>query len=86
MATGKAYASVKLRMPSGDAADRVKTDAAFAAQTTADPKFGTLRRGALPIMVGGDLIGAMAVSGAPGGDKDEVCVKAALDRISARLR
>ena len=33
------------------------------------------------IMSGGDILGAFAVSGAPGGDKDEACVKAAMDKI-----
>jgi len=33
-------------------------------------------RGALPIKVGEDVIGAAGVSGAPGGEKDEACVKA----------
>jgi uncharacterized protein GlcG (DUF336 family) len=37
-------------------------------------------------MVGGELIGVMAVSGAPGGDKDEVCVKAGLDSVASRLK
>jgi uncharacterized protein GlcG (DUF336 family) len=52
----------------------------------ADPKIGTARRGALPIKVGGEIIGAMSVSGAPGGDKDEVCTQAGLDKIASRLK
>ena len=43
-------------------------------------------RGALPIMVGEDVIGAAGVSGAPGGDKDEACVKAALDKVADQLK
>lgn len=41
--------------------------------------------GALPIQAGGSLIGAVGVSGAPGGDKDEACARAALDALGERL-
>jgi uncharacterized protein GlcG (DUF336 family) len=37
-------------------------------------------------MVGGASIGAFAVSGAPGGDKDEPCAKAGLAKIQDRLQ
>jgi uncharacterized protein GlcG (DUF336 family) len=37
--------------------------------------------GGLPIKSGGTLLGAMSVSGAPGGEKDEACVKAGLEKI-----
>ncbi len=42
--------------------------------------------GGFPIKVGGEIIGAMSVSGAPGGDKDEVCTQAGLDKIASRLK
>jgi len=82
----KTAATIKYKVPSGDIADRVKTDAALDAEVKADPKIGTARRGALPIKVGGEIIGAMSVSGAPGGDKDEVCTQAGLDKIASRLK
>ncbi len=41
--------------------------------------------GGLPIQAGGSLIGAVGVSGAPGGDKDEACARAALDAVAERL-
>jgi len=37
-------------------------------------------------MVGEDTIGAIGISGAPGGDKDEVCAKAGIDKVAAQLR
>ncbi len=37
--------------------------------------------GGLPIEAGGLLLGALAVSGAPGGDADEKCAKAGIDTI-----
>jgi hypothetical protein len=42
-------------------------------------------QGALPIKVGDDVIGAAGASGAPGGEKDEACVKAALDKVADQL-
>ena len=43
-------------------------------------------QGGLPIMVDGKLIGVVAVSGAPGGDKDAACAQEALDKVADRLR
>lgn len=41
--------------------------------------------GAQPIRAAGSLIGAVGVSGAPGGDKDDNCAKAALKAVEERL-
>jgi len=41
--------------------------------------------GALPIRAAGSLIGAVGVSGAPGGDKDKACAAAALRKVEERL-
>jgi uncharacterized protein GlcG (DUF336 family) len=41
--------------------------------------------GGVPIKVGNETIGAIGVSGAPGGDKDEACANAGLAKISDRL-
>ena len=82
----KTTTTIKYKVPSGEIADRVKTDTALDAEVKADPKIGTARRGALPIKVGGEIIGALSVSGAPGGDKDEVCVQAGLEKIASRLK
>ena len=38
--------------------------------------------GALPIEAGGSLLGAIAVSGAPGGDADDACAKAGIKAIA----
>jgi len=82
----KTSTTIKYKVPSGEIADRAKTDAALDAEIKADPKIGTARRGALPIKVGSEIIGAISVSGAPGGDKDEVCAQAALDKVKSRLK
>jgi uncharacterized protein GlcG (DUF336 family) len=41
--------------------------------------------GALPIEAGGNLLGAIAVSGAPGGDADDACAKAGIKAISEEI-
>ena len=43
-------------------------------------------QGGLPIMVGMDAVGAIGVSGAPGGDKDEACAKAGIDKVAGDLK
>lgn len=44
-----------------------------------------MMQGGLPIDAGGYRIGAIGVSGAPGGDKDEACVAIALEKLLERL-
>jgi uncharacterized protein GlcG (DUF336 family) len=86
IAMGKAQAVLKTKMSSGEAAAKAKSDSAFMAQLTGDPLVGTPRQGGIPIMIGGEMVGAFAVSGAPGGDKDEPCAIAGLDKIQERLK
>ena len=79
----KAYTARTFRRTSGDFANSVKGNA------TAGALFLTnivAAQGALPIKVGDDTIGAIGVSGAPGGDKDEACAKAGIDKVSADLK
>ena len=57
--------------------------------TTAPPATipGTINaQGGVPIKVGDATIGAVAVSGAPGGDKDAACANAALSKVLDRLK
>ena len=42
--------------------------------------------GGVPIYRAGKLIGGVGVSGAPGGEKDEVCANAGLARVEAALK
>jgi uncharacterized protein GlcG (DUF336 family) len=42
--------------------------------------------GGVPIKVGEQTIGAVAVSGAPGGDKDAACANAALSKLADKLK
>ncbi len=41
--------------------------------------------GGLPIRSAGSLVGAVGVSGAPGGERDEACAQKALDSVAERL-
>jgi uncharacterized protein GlcG (DUF336 family) len=42
--------------------------------------------GGVPIKVGDQTIGAVSVSGAPGGDKDAACANAALMKVADKLK
>lgn len=44
-----------------------------------------LLRGGVPIRAGGSLIGAVGVSGAPGGEKDEACALEGIKAVQDRL-
>ncbi len=79
----KAYTSRTFRIPSGEFVQRVKDN----------PTSGAVHltgivaaQGALPIKIGDEVIGAAGVSGAPGGEKDEACVKAGLDKVADQLK
>jgi len=79
----KAYTARTFRIPSGEFAQRVKDN----------PTLGAVHltgivaaQGALPIKVGDEVIGAVGVSGAPGGEKDEVCAKAGIDKMADQLK
>jgi len=41
--------------------------------------------GGLIVEAGGSLVGAIGVSGAPGGDADETCAKAGIEAIQSKL-
>lgn len=42
-------------------------------------------RGGVPIRAAGALVGAIGVSGAPGGDKDEACALEGIESVAERL-
>ncbi len=83
--TTKVASVIKYKVPSLELVERVKTDAALDAAIKADPAIGQARGGAIPLMVGSDMVGVIAVFGAPGGDKDAVCAQAGVDNVKARL-
>ena len=84
IAMSKIQAVLKYKMSSGDVAKKAAADPTFAAEIKANPQIDTARQGALAIMKGSETIGFFAVSGAPGGDKDEVCTSAGLAKIAGK--
>ena len=42
--------------------------------------------GGVPIKVGNEVIGAVGVSGAPGGEKDEACANAGIAKVADSLK
>ena len=45
-----------------------------------------IMQGGLPIKAGPEVIGGIGVGGTPGGDTDEACARAGLDKITDRLK
>ena len=86
IAMTKAQAVLKYKMSSGEVLAKLGTDAALAAEIKANPLIETARPGAYPIMAGSEMVGIISVSGAPGGDKDEVCSKAGIAKIQDRVK
>ena len=82
-ATDKAWTAASFRIPT----------AALAAETQAGKPMSGLRAlprvmaagGGLPIEAGGTLFGGIGVSGAPGGEADDTCAKAGIDKIADAL-
>jgi uncharacterized protein GlcG (DUF336 family) len=79
----KAFTSRTFRIPSGEMEERLKKNPQMGAQYLTG---FTTARGALPIQVGEDFIGAVGVSGAPGGEKDEACVKVGIEKVADQLK
>jgi uncharacterized protein GlcG (DUF336 family) len=79
----KAYTALTYRTSTAEYGQRVASTPT-AAGTLHLEKI-TTAAGGLPIRAGNDVVGAIGVSGSPGGDKDEVCAKAGIDKIAAGL-
>lgn len=78
----KATATMLYNRPSGPAQPPPPGQAAPPATIA-----GTINaQGGVPIKVGEVTIGAVAVSGAPGGDKDAACANAGIAKVADKLR
>lgn len=82
--SAKAFTAVTFKTSSAAAGKKAEADPILLGLLNADPKHRP-RAGALPLFVGNELIGAIGVGGAPGGDKDEACAQAGLNKIQSRL-
>jgi uncharacterized protein GlcG (DUF336 family) len=79
----KAFTSRTFRIASGDMEKRLKDNPALSLQYLSGFTTG---RGALPIKIGEDVVGAAGASGAPGGEKDEACIQTGIDKIKDQLK
>ncbi len=82
-ATDKAYTALSFRSNAGGSVKSVQSGQLNAG-------LGSLPRvrflaGGVVIEAAGTLVGAVGVSGAPGGDKDEACAKAGVEAIRDKL-
>ena len=84
LAPRKAYTSAIRKITTGELNKRVSVPGAF--NPTVFDIYMTIERGGVPILVGEEGIGAIAVSGAPGGEKDEACAEAGIAKIKDRLK
>jgi uncharacterized protein GlcG (DUF336 family) len=82
-ASDKAYTALSFRSNSGDFAKSIQ-NGQLSAGLARLPHVVALA-GGLVIEAGGNLLGAVGVAGAPGGDKDEECAKAGLDAVRDKL-
>ena len=86
----KAYSSASLTLSrkedsTGAVAERMAKNAPTTVPQTPLPNV-TYARGGVAIMAGGNIIGGIGVSGAPGGQFDEECARAALSKIADRMK
>ena len=80
----KAYTALTMRASTAELAQRIAANPGSAALK--DITDLIILGGGLPIRIGSEVIGAIGVGGAPGGDKDEACGQAGIDRIAGRLK
>ena len=85
----KAVLAVQMKKPTSEISSEMEKDPALKAKLEADRSIFP-RPGAVPVMAGNDLIGAIGFGGANGaqggGTKDEACAKAGLDKVRARVK
>ena len=86
----KAYSAASLTLgrkegSTKEVADRMAKNAPSSVPTTPLPNV-TYAVGGVAIMAGGNIIGGIGVSGAPGGQFDEECARAAIAKIQGRMK
>ena len=86
VAVRKALTALTFKMPSSKAHQLVPKSKDLLARVTPNM---FVEGGAVPLLVGDEVIGAIGVSGAGGaviGRQDEICAQAGLDKIKGKLR
>ncbi|MEO8713471.1 MAG: heme-binding protein [Acetobacteraceae bacterium] len=84
-ANDKAYTSASFKTDTGALADRAKTAPGFSALFTQLPHL-ILIGGGVVIKLGDEVIGAVGAAGAPGGNLDEACARAGIDKVRDQLK
>ena len=86
----KAYSAASLTLARKEESTKAVADRMAKAPATTVPQTPlpnvTYAVGGVAIMVGGATIGGIGVSGAPGGQFDEECARAALTKIQDRMK
>jgi uncharacterized protein GlcG (DUF336 family) len=82
-ATGKAWTAVSFRSDTRDLV--ASTQPGMPQAAVRNLPGAVVLGGGLIIEAGGSLVGAVGVSGGPGGDADDACAKAGVDAVRDRL-
>ncbi len=78
----KAYTAASLRRPTTELAEMIGKMPALQALRDMNNEILMLG-GGLPIEIGGEVVGAIGVGGAPGAHLDDACAQAGLDAVGA---
>lgn len=81
----KAYTAATFKSDTTAIFERAKTSPTVTNLATKLPNL-VLAGGGLVIKMGNEVLGAIGASGAPGGDLDDACAKAGLDKIAPLLK
>jgi uncharacterized protein GlcG (DUF336 family) len=82
----KARTAALFNAKSGDIGARFQASPGFAqAMTNVDERLSGAQ-GALLIQAGAEVLGAMGISGAPSGDKDEACVATGIAAVAGAMK
>ncbi len=84
LAERKAYTARIFRQTSREFVERIINNPR--SQGLKDTSGALASIGGVPIKVGGETIGGVGVSGAPGGPNDEACAAAGIDKVADQLK
>lgn len=84
-ANDKAYTSASFKTNTSTLVERAKTAPGFAGLFTQLPHL-ILVGGGVVIKVGDEVVGAVGAAGAPGGDLDQACAQAGVDKVRDQLK
>ncbi|WP_315805557.1 heme-binding protein [Bradyrhizobium sp. SZCCHNS3002] len=84
-ATGKARTAASWREATSTLAARLARPDAAERATIVNVPGVVMVGGGMPIEAAGQQVGAIGVSGAPGGDNDDICAKAGIEAVAADI-